>query len=457
MRKPKLEAVSAARWLVGGIAAVTLAFVFATTVDQYLLSTIQSRTTVIVGNAMPSLQLLSLASVDLHRLENVLDRYLAGSPEQRSVLRGEVTARRQDLEAALSAYLALPYFPHERPLSERIQEATSELDAQLRAVLSESAGVDVVALQRQLDIVDDAIGRVAVFDAAQGERLGLEVQRIHGDRSIIVTWLDALSILLAMGAVFLALRQLRQVALAQTAEHEALERRKAELEAQNDALGQFSGRVAHDVLSPLSTAKLSMEVVKRASETNPDATRAIARGLAAVARVQTLVDGLLAFSRAGGRPEEGLSTEIEPVITEVVDELTPLATQGGIALTVSPVPRGSVACSSGVLTSLVTNLVRNAIKYMGDSAQRRIDIRVLEAGERWRVEVEDTGPGIPEEAQSRIFQPYVRLTRGGQGIGLGLATVYRLVHGHEGALGLVSPPEGGSLFWFELPKANGAR
>ncbi len=70
---------------------------------------------------------------------------------------------------------------------------------------------------------------------------------------------------------------------------------------------------------------------------------------------------------------------------------------------------------------------------------------------RVRVEVADTGAGLPEEMQQRVFEPYVRLDKSRPGIGLGLATVRRLVLAHGGKVG-VSPNAGtGAVFWFELP------
>jgi signal transduction histidine kinase len=177
--------------------------------------------------------------------------------------------------------------------------------------------------------------------------------------------------------------------------------------------------------------------------------------MAAITRAGTLVDGLLAFSRAGGYPEPGVSTEVGPVIADVVEALSGQAREQRIDLTVSASApaRAAVVCSKGVLTSLLSNLLRNAIKYMGDAPRRVIDVRALDAGGRWRIEVEDTGPGIAEAQQERIFRPHVQLGQTA-GIGLGLATVDRLIRGHAGALGVISSPGRGSVFWFELPKPD---
>ncbi|HSN27879.1 MAG TPA: HAMP domain-containing sensor histidine kinase, partial [Kofleriaceae bacterium] len=72
----------------------------------------------------------------------------------------------------------------------------------------------------------------------------------------------------------------------------------------------------------------------------------------------------------------------------------------------------------------------------------------------WRIEVQDTGPGIPPGEDPRIFEPYVQLDRTGGSIGLGLATVQRLARAHGGNVGVISPPGRGALFWVELPAAT---
>jgi signal transduction histidine kinase len=142
------------------------------------------------------------------------------------------------------------------------------------------------------------------------------------------------------------------------------------------------------------------------------------------------------------------------VLRDLIDGLQPQAQERDIVLSLKPVPQGAVACSTGVLTSIVTNLVRNAMKYMGDARERRVTVEVRPTADRWRVEVSDTGPGIPEDQQRRIFEPYVQLAHTGSGIGLGLATVDRLVRAHNGAVGVRSRVGTGSTFWFELPRVE---
>jgi signal transduction histidine kinase len=169
--------------------------------------------------------------------------------------------------------------------------------------------------------------------------------------------------------------------------------------------------------------------------------------------VQRIVKGLLAFARAGARPLPGATTDLKPVLDDVVEGLDGVARENGIELTVEPFASCGLACSAGVLTSLIANLLNNAIKYMGDRPERRITVRVRDVGERVRVEVADTGPGIPPHVLPTIFEPYVRgPTAGKPGIGLGLATVKRIAQSHGGQAGVESTPGRGSTFWFELPR-----
>jgi signal transduction histidine kinase len=114
-----------------------------------------------------------------------------------------------------------------------------------------------------------------------------------------------------------------------------------------------------------------------------------------------------------------------------------------------------VVCAAGVLASLISNLVRNAIKHMGEGERRQIHVRIEARRDRVRFEVQDTGPGLPPELLRNAFDPYVRGTGTSvPGLGLGLATVRRLVEGHFGRYGVSSRPGEGALFWFELPAAE---
>jgi signal transduction histidine kinase len=131
--------------------------------------------------------------------------------------------------------------------------------------------------------------------------------------------------------------------------------------------------------------------------------------------------------------------------------LRPTADERAIEVVVMPVPPTEVACSVGALTSVMSNLVGNALKY---TTQGRVTVRSEAVDGVVRVEVEDTGPGLPQDVPPEsLFDPYVRGNGVSQpGMGLGLATVKRLVEGHGGQVGVrPSARTKGCLFWFTLP------
>jgi len=183
------------------------------------------------------------------------------------------------------------------------------------------------------------------------------------------------------------------------------------------------------------------------------AENALRRASRSVTRVKNLVDGLLRYARAAARPNASDSVEVTSVIRDVLDEMQCEAQERGVQLEVEQAESAYVKSSVGVLTSLVSNLIQNAIKYMGDRPRRLIFVRICSHDERVRIEVEDTGPGVPPNVVESIFEPFVRGVSDNAGIGLGLATVRQLVRAHGGEVSLRSRPGDGSLFWFELPRA----
>jgi signal transduction histidine kinase len=433
------------------MACVAVSFLGATLASEHLENAIARRANDIVGNAMPSVKMLSAARGKLRELEQDIEHAAAGARSRER--RERADAARHDIDHALASYVALPFFPDEKSLYAHVSSRLQTLDENRAAYDASHAPELLHTLLNDFAAVDHELERVVDFDAEQGQRLGLEIERLRGQTKGLVALLNGLSVLLALFAVGLALRQLRKEQRERDHQVREREQRETALAEQNEALGLFAGRVAHDILSPLSTVMLSLDLVRQAGGNARTASGALDRGVSAVHRVHALVDGLLAFAKASEHPEPGTGVEVAPVLMDLVDGLTLQADEQRIAVVLGPVPSGAVACSRGVLTSIVANLVRNAIKYMGDSPERRIDVRANVRSDAWIIEVVDTGPGIPHDQHQRIFEPYVQLARGA-GIGLGLGTVDRLVRAHGGTVGVESEPGRGSRFWFELPRVR---
>jgi signal transduction histidine kinase len=131
------------------------------------------------------------------------------------------------------------------------------------------------------------------------------------------------------------------------------------------------------------------------------------------------------------------------------------AENAGVRLTIEPVPDVQVACGEAAVTIVLQNLVRNAIKYMGNGPTKQIVARTAISGGTVHLAVLDSGPGIPFGTDLRIFEPRVRPTGWREPpIGLGLATVKRIVEAHGGQLGIRSRPGQGACFWVDIPLAT---
>jgi signal transduction histidine kinase len=231
----------------------------------------------------------------------------------------------------------------------------------------------------------------------------------------------------------------------------AVRRHTALIEARSSELEQFAGRVSHDLRGPLTPVLMAVQRACREMPPDHPMHTAFARADRSLARMTALVDDLLTFARAGGAPDPDASASVRLVVDATMDETSPVAQASKVILRCEPGDDVHAACSPGVLGSLLSNLVRNAVKYIGDAAVRQVVVRWRARGQAVRVEVADTGPGLPPGGESAVFEPYVRLDQTGQGgIGLGLATVKRLAEAHHGAVGVHSSARG-SVFWFELP------
>lgn len=229
----------------------------------------------------------------------------------------------------------------------------------------------------------------------------------------------------------------------------------AELQAHRAAeLEQFSGRVAHDILGPLQPASMGLELLARKLPDEPEVKELLARVRRSLGRVRLIVDGLLRFARAGAHPDGGEHASLWHVMEGLRDDLVPFAEDAGVSLRIESAPDVHVACSEAAALVVLQNLIRNAIKYIGDGPRKQVVARASVQSRAVHLVVEDSGPGLLPGTERTIFEPYVRATRGNQpGIGLGLATVKRIVEAHGGRVGVQSSPGQGAAFWVDLPLA----
>ncbi|WP_437591146.1 sensor histidine kinase [Sorangium sp. So ce1000] len=430
-------------------------FVISAAYAEHRAAEIDAAAVSLAENATPSVVHLAAARAELRHTQTLVGELVNNAVLGRSVDRRELDEARDNLSRSLDAYLGLPVYPGELKQWQTVAQELGKLDLDTDRALSlvanghpEEANTLVDgALRADFNATSEAVMASIELNARQAGRIALEIAAIRVHSRQIALGLNMASVTFALLACVAAAVQIRRHVRLLWRQGVLLERRADELE-------QFAGRVAHDVLSPLGTVALALDLALRRCDEGPT-RKALERGRHAITRVQCTTDGLLEFARAGARPEPGARAEVRPVVDDLMVELVPAATELGAELRVEPFAPCVVAASPGVLTSILANLIRNALKYLGNAAVCRVVVRVLDVRDAVRIEVEDTGPGIAPALEEVVFEPHVR-AQGAQvpGLGLGLATVKRLTEAHGGRVGLRTVVGKGSLFWFELPRAS---
>jgi signal transduction histidine kinase len=433
--------------LIVAFVVIGAGFLASTLVAETRASAIDREVTDIATNSLPSVAHLVAARGALRHIEVAAERIARSSAGPHDAAEQALRAARSELDGEVEKELETPSYPGERAAAATAQLDIAQLEALLdhwEAVTSEEGAAGDVELHDSADRTDKALQRWLALNAREGQAGVTRIIAIRRDSMKVALGLDAACLALAVAAALMALRALRK-----SREVEAKNAR--DLGERADELENFAKRVAHDLLSPLSALTYCLHAFKRVAETDPTLTDALRRARACVARAQTMVDGIFEFARAGAHPGSAGRADLRQAVEQVSEEVRGLET--GTEVVIEPFDGAEVACSPGVLLSIVANLVRNAVKYMSDSAMKRVTVRVARIDGAVRVEVEDTGPGVPEGMELRIFDPYVRADGVTQaGIGLGLATVKRLCEAHGGTVGVRSTLGRGSTFWFTLPR-----
>lgn len=437
-------------------AAVVGSFLVTNFIVQRSSETVGALSEGIIHNSAPSIGHLASIRRQVLEAELLLSRYIH-EPSHRSELEGELEAALAGVNEAARAYLTLAPSPGEQSVRLDVHEAWLHFD---KAVRQAREAVEANEDARASALLDEAVeptGRrileavtLAIeHNAARGGDIAENIRDSRQRTMWLANGLNAICGVLAVVVAWLLHREARARRALFEAHTRSLEERAAELE-------QFAGRVAHDIRNPLFAARMSAEIALKKSP-GEAAQAAVHRIIRSLARAEQLTGALLDFARSGAKPDPGARTEPRTVAADLLSGFEAEAEQAGISLRCEPVAPVLVACSTGVYLSLLGNLVRNAIKYMGDAEVRRITVRVVEQGRFIRTEVRDTGPGIAPESLPVLFEPYFRGKGvGAEGLGLGLATVKKLAESHGGQVGVTSERGRGSTFWFDLQRAGSA-
>lgn len=234
-----------------------------------------------------------------------------------------------------------------------------------------------------------------------------------------------------------------------------LQKALADAERANAARSRFVAAASHDLLQPLSAAKLFVASIGD-DPLPPRASEAMAKAGAALESVEIILGALLDISRleSGHAAVRVGPVPLRPLLERLADEFAETARHKGLRLVIRASDL-AVLSDATYLRRILQNLIGNALRYT-QTGGVLVGVRPAGAG-RLRVEVLDTGPGIPAEEHGNIFREFHRLNArasASEGLGLGLAIVDRAARLLDHPLRLRSVVGRGTWFSLDLPIAE---
>jgi two-component system, sensor histidine kinase and response regulator len=233
-----------------------------------------------------------------------------------------------------------------------------------------------------------------------------------------------------------------------------LEAVNRELERSNAELQQFAYVASHDLKEPLRKIASFSDLVARGAGAKLEGKDKEYLGyiVDGVARMQSLIDDLLEYSRVGRGDRPLARVELARVLDRALSDLSVAVQESKAEIVHDDLPL--VVGDAQELTQLFDNLIGNALKFRSESP--RIKVSAERKGDRWLVSVKDNGIGIDAAYHERIFSLFKRLHSRDKypGTGIGLAICKKVVEHHGGRIWVDSRPGTGSTFYFTLAPAD---
>ena len=217
----------------------------------------------------------------------------------------------------------------------------------------------------------------------------------------------------------------------------------------------FVANASHEMKTPVAGILATAETLQDAIRDDPEAAQRFAETLASEARrLSNLIQDLLDLARLDQPVEPDADpVDLSALVQEAFAEAGADAERASVRLHAQVEPDLRVRGRARDLSQLVRNLLENAIRYTQESG--RVDVSLTLAGERARLDVRDTGIGIPQKDLPRVFERFYRVDRARArdtgGTGLGLAIVRHVAEAHGGAVSAISELGASSTFTVFLP------
>ena len=219
------------------------------------------------------------------------------------------------------------------------------------------------------------------------------------------------------------------------------------------AIGVLLSGIAHELNNPLQAISGFAELLQREPDLRTDVRADLALIKKESGRASAIIRNLSRFSRQQG--SKAGAVYLRDVVASVVELRQRRFQEQNVALEVDDQSSQPTLAVMTELQQVLLNFVINAEQALGTmtTGARRIAIRTRDTDTGVVLEVEDSGPGVRREDESKLFQPFFTTKPVGEGTGLGLSVSYGIVRSYGGTIGYRGAPGGGALFYFELPIA----
>ncbi len=220
-----------------------------------------------------------------------------------------------------------------------------------------------------------------------------------------------------------------------------------------DRQRRFTSEASHELRTPVSVLLGNTEYLLRKPRSSEEYREGLELQLRTIRGMKKITEDLLILARADASRDdlERKPVRLSKVLARACEEVNPLALQKGIRLECEPGPDLAVLGDGEHLGRLVLNLLSNALKFTPEGGRVRAELAARD-GEAV-LSVSDTGPGIPPEHRSRLFERFHRVHEGrdpNEGSGLGLAIADWIARAHGGRIEVESEPGRGSVFRVRL-------
>lgn len=385
-----------------------------------------------------------------------------------------VEARPLAISLPVTSWKALMPADVRTPLSRAAGQGTRVANASTEpfTFLSLSEGE---AVESRVGLLPVRVGpRLVVIVVAQ--RLRLRARVLAEARDALLIAMPLALLVIAAGGFLIARQGLRPIAVmrlhAERIEATTLHERLPVGSPPHDELGRmaivfnallerldrafdqqrsFMADASHELRTPVTVVRAEAEHALAGPRSIEELREALGIVHEESSRVSNIVDDLFLLARADAGDQVAVATELylDDLIAECIHALRSLASAKSMVIVSDVEPDLQLSGDAALLRRLIVNLLDNAIKYTPTGGT--VTVRAQRSSSSFRLTVTDTGPGIPAESQSRLFERFHRGTRerspsGSAGAGLGLAIVRWVARLHRGDARLVHADRSGSTF-----------